>query len=249
MAAERQLRVDALLQAGEVLLAEAGLLEPSERLLELGQRRAAPQGERAPQRRGGLLRAPACQRLAPRRVERPEGAQVERVAVEVEAVPGRTRLDQPRWKLLAEERDEDLHHLRRARRDILAPEVVDEAVHRNDAVRVKKQQCQQGSLLAARQLDGTGVVHRLERPEHSEVHAPEYRRSLRGRPLLRRRSSVARAPAADRPSAVGRCRACGAAPRGPESAGRGEWTFRKRQRRVAVVEALGHGGGHGVRDL
>ena len=85
--AERQLGVDALLQARQVLLDEPRLLQPSERLVELGERRAAPQRERTPQRGGGIVRAAVRERFAPLGMEPLEGTQVERVAVEVEAVP------------------------------------------------------------------------------------------------------------------------------------------------------------------
>ena len=85
--AERQLGVDALLQAREVLLDEPRLLQPGERLRELGERRAAPQRQRTPQRGGGIVRAAVRERVASLRVETLEGTQIERVAVEVEAVP------------------------------------------------------------------------------------------------------------------------------------------------------------------
>ena len=88
------------------------------------------------------------------------------------AVPRRTCLDQPLRELLAEQRDEDLNHLRRARRHLLAPEVVDEPGHRDHAVCMKQQQCQQGLLLAARQVDGPCVVNRLERAENPKLHVP-----------------------------------------------------------------------------
>ena len=87
MTAERQLGVDALLLARQVLLDEPRLLQPSERLVELGERRAAPQRERTPQRGGGIVRAAVRERFAPLGMQLLEGTQVERVAVEVEAVP------------------------------------------------------------------------------------------------------------------------------------------------------------------
>ena len=176
--AERELRVDALLEADEVLLAEPGLLEPGERLLELGERRAAPQPERTPQRGRGLLRS---DRLRAPRVPWHgafKGTQVERMAVEVEAVPRRTCLDQPLRNLLAEQRDEDLHHLRRARRHLLAPEVVDDPGHRDHAVRMKQQQRQQGLLLAARQVDGpvSSIASSGPRIRNSTFLPDDYRR-------------------------------------------------------------------------
>ena len=88
VAPEDQLRIDALLEAGEVLLSEPGFLQACERLLELGERRAAPQLQRSPEYRGRLWPGHR-QRLAPVRMEPLEAAQVEGMAVEVEAVAGR----------------------------------------------------------------------------------------------------------------------------------------------------------------
>ena len=69
VAPEDQLRIDALLEAGEVLLSEPGFLQACERLLELGERRAAPQLQRSPEYRGRLSGPAGCQRLAPVRME------------------------------------------------------------------------------------------------------------------------------------------------------------------------------------
>ena len=185
--AERELRVDALLEADEALLLEPRLLEPGERLLELGERRAAPQPQCAAQRGGGLLRAAGRERFASRRMEALEGAQVERMAVEREAVPGRTGLDQPLRHVLAEQRDGDLHHLGCARRHVLAPEVVDDPGRRDDAIRVQQEQRQQRLLLAARQVDGACVVRCLERAQNPELHVPpDVRRRFRGADRSRR---------------------------------------------------------------
>lgn len=90
---------------------------------------------------------------------------------EIDEIARRTSPQQPIRELFAELGNEDLHHLLRALRDVVAPEVIDDAIHGDDAVGVKEQQRQQGLLLASRQLDGSGVVYRLERPQNSEVHA------------------------------------------------------------------------------
>ena len=92
------------------------------------------------------------------------------MAGEIEDIARRTSPQQAIRELLAKLRDEDLHHLRRRLRHVVAPEVIDDAIHGNDAVGVKEQQRQQGSLPASRQLDGTRVVYRLERPENPELH-------------------------------------------------------------------------------
>ena len=48
---------------------------------------------------------------------------------------------------------------------VLAPEIVDQAVGRNDAVRVQEQQRQQGALSLPAQFDRSPVTVYLERPE------------------------------------------------------------------------------------
>ena len=95
VAPERQIRLDALLQAGEVLLGESGFLEPRERLLELREGRPAPELERSAEGRGGLVGPTLRERLAAVRVELLEAAKVERVSVEVDDVAGRARAQQP----------------------------------------------------------------------------------------------------------------------------------------------------------
>ena len=179
LAPEGQLGVDALLEAGELLLDEPCLLQPGEGLCELRERHAAPQVQRTPQLSGGLVRAAVRERLPSPRMQLLEHLQVERVAVELEAVPGRPRLDQPSRKPLAELGDEDLHHLGRALRDVLAPEPVDEAIHRHDPARLEQQKRQQRRLLAAGQVDARPVVHGVERSENRELHVPP------GDPFLR----------------------------------------------------------------
>ncbi len=102
--------------------------------------------------------------------------------VEIDLVARRACHDQPRRQLLAELGDEDLHHLRRALRHLLAPEVVDETIDRHDPARVKQQQREQRLLLAACQLDGAAVADGLERSENSKLHAclsGDYRRANR----------------------------------------------------------------------
>jgi hypothetical protein len=72
-------------------------------------------------------------------------------------------------RLLAELGDEDLHHLPSGLRHLGAPEIVDEPVHRDDAVRVELQQGEQRLLLTSRQPDGAVVGDDLERPEYVKI--------------------------------------------------------------------------------
>ena len=74
VAPERQLRLDALLQAGDVLLSQSRPLKPCERLLELCECLAAPELERSAEGRLGLAGVRARQRLAALRMELLEAA-------------------------------------------------------------------------------------------------------------------------------------------------------------------------------
>ena len=69
---------------------------------------------------------PAANASRPRALQGLEQVQVERVAGEHDSVAGRARLDQAGRELLAELRDEDLHHLPCALGDVFAPKGVDQ---------------------------------------------------------------------------------------------------------------------------
>ena len=140
VAPKRQLRLDALLKAGNVLLSQSRPLAPCERLLELCECVAAPELERPGEGRLGLMGAPVRERVAAPRVKLVEAKEVERVSVEVDDVARRTCAQQPVRKLLAELGDEDLHHLPRRFRHVVTPELVNKPVHRDDAICVKQQQ-------------------------------------------------------------------------------------------------------------
>jgi len=77
MAPEGQLRLDALLQACEVLLGKSAFLESCERFLEVCKRWPAPELERSGERRGGLTGPTPCEFLAAVDVELFETAEVE----------------------------------------------------------------------------------------------------------------------------------------------------------------------------
>ena len=121
----------------EVLLGESRLLDPCEWLVELCQGLATPEIERPTERGRSFVSVTVRKRLAAIVVELLEAAQIERVPVEVDDVARRTRAQQPIWQLLAQLRDEDLHHLPRRLRHVVTPEVVDEPIHGNDAIGVQ----------------------------------------------------------------------------------------------------------------
>ena len=173
VAAEREVRVGELLLRRDPELLEAADLRLREMLVgEVRQRRPAPQGEPALQRRGRRRRA-AGGELAPALLEqpleaagvqllRPDGQHVAVIAGGEGAAAARERLPQPR----------DLHveHARRGVRRRVAPELVDHALRREGLVGVDEQQGEQRSLTAPAERDGAPGVDHLERAEDAVLN-------------------------------------------------------------------------------
>ena len=67
--------------------------------------------------------------------------------------------------------DVDLHDLRGRRRRLVAPELVDQAVSRNDLVRAQQQDGEQRPLLRSSERQDTSTVSDLERAEKPEVQS------------------------------------------------------------------------------
>src|SRR5262249_53884629 len=72
---------------------------------------------------------------------------------------------------LAQLRDVDVERLRAARRLPLPPESVEQPLHRDDPVRVQKQEREQRALLGAAEREPALAVVDLEWPEDPELHA------------------------------------------------------------------------------
>ena len=143
---ERKLRFDQLLVGAEPLVLEAGDfgLEKG-RLRKICERRPAPKPERLTNqlcRTGGV---PAAARLGGFRDQRPESLSVELAGRERDRIAGATGLDpSPRRASVIAERpaqpgDVHLHALRRARRRLVGPEVVHDAVERDRLVGVQEE--------------------------------------------------------------------------------------------------------------
>ena len=81
MTAQLEVGVDALLESGEALLLEAGTLVTRERGVELGQRGAAPQGQRVPEQPGrlGRRRGPGRRDRLPRSASRSSSPSATRI--------------------------------------------------------------------------------------------------------------------------------------------------------------------------
>ncbi len=141
-----------------------------ERLLELGERVAAPERERlaeAPRRQVGVARRMRRLSLTPQLLEPDE---IDARGVDLDGVAGRACLEDAVGQHLSQLRDVDLHHLLCGVGDGLAPEVVDEAVGSDGPVGVEQQPREQSPLLAARDRDGRRPIAHLEGPQELELH-------------------------------------------------------------------------------
>ena len=163
--AEREVSVDALLERDDAKLFEPARLGFGIRLVrDLGVRRPAPQRERVVQEpgavRGLAIACVAQRRLEPGRVDLPR--------VGAQHVTGRAR-DQ---HVLAEQPAQLGNRVverraRRARR-LVAPELVDDAIGRDDVVRPDEQRREERALPLAGDLDELAVALDLERPQDAE---------------------------------------------------------------------------------
>ena len=116
-----------------------------------------------------------CSRVARVALSRVRQQPLEAVEVEL-AHPDRQRVTRPLGSehVPAERspqfRSIDLHHLRRRRRWLAGPEIVDQALGRNDLVGTQQKDRQQRALSSAPESENAVVVSDLEGTEDSEVH-------------------------------------------------------------------------------
>jgi hypothetical protein len=153
-----QVLLDPPLEAGEAELLQARDLALREALVgELGERLPPPEGKR-------LSRLVLGQTL--------EASEVELVLCHPQAVAGRPRLQALLAERLAQPGDVHLQRLLGRLRRLVLPQGLDQAVTRDDLVRVQKQNGEQGALLAAVEIDLSPVLRHLERAEDPELHVP-----------------------------------------------------------------------------
>jgi hypothetical protein len=102
-----------------------------------GLQRSAPERQRLAELVAGAACVAARQPLARSCRELLEALQVQLAGFDPEQVSGWARHDAVGAELLPQLRDVHLQGLRRARRRVVAPQVVDQALRRNDAVPVQ----------------------------------------------------------------------------------------------------------------
>ena len=101
-----------------------------------------------------------------------EALGIERAWLDMQQVAVPARFESAVSQDLAQLGDVDLDALRRFRRRLLAPELVDQAVDRDDLVRVHQQRGQERALLRRPERDRAARLEGLDRPEDAELHVP-----------------------------------------------------------------------------
>ena len=166
MPAELEVGVDPFSVSDEPELLEPpnlGLCEVVKR--EVRERGATPQRKRALQQVPPLLG-----RKPPRIDERAlEPTRVELVGCEAEDIARRAGLEHVRAEDLPEAGDRVLQGRCRSLRCVLAPQEIDESVHRDHAPDVEQEDGQKAALPVAAERDRPGLVRDLERAEYPEL--------------------------------------------------------------------------------
>ena len=139
VAPELEVGVDPLLERGEPELLEAQPRRDPERLtVELRERRAAPQRECLVEQGRPLTHVPRRARFV---AQRGEAVEVERAVLDGEHITGRPRCQRGAARSECLPKTRDVHLERRPRRlgGRVAPQLVDQRLGRDDAVRVEEQ--------------------------------------------------------------------------------------------------------------
>src|SRR5712691_8431217 len=171
MPAETELCVDPLAHHTQVELFETANLAARKRLVgEVGERRSAPQRERLAQQQRRALGVAGSLCSSPFLEPLPEAVDVELARRNAEGVASCLRLQTVVAQDAAQLRHVVLEDLRRRRRRLVGPELVDQRVGRQRLIRMDQQKCEQRSLLAAPDRELSPVATDLERTEDAEIH-------------------------------------------------------------------------------
>jgi hypothetical protein len=142
VAAEGEVGLDPVLERRQAGVGDAGDLRPGERLVgEVGERVAAPQSQCRAEELARARRVAICKPLSRFFDQRLEPLAVDLSGRRQEHVAAAARLQHIAAERLAQVRDVDLDRLRRRRRWPLAPELVDQAIARDDFAAMQQQDC------------------------------------------------------------------------------------------------------------
>ena len=174
MAAQRQVRVDPRLGAGEPELLEASDLRLREHLeANVGERGATPERQRRPESLGSVGSVPALELASPLRQELLETVRIAVPGREPEPVAARLRNDDVAPDGLAKPGGDDLNGVVRICRKPVAPELLDHPIGGHALPAVNEEQGKQRPGPATRQLERAALmVERLDRPEDPKLQVP-----------------------------------------------------------------------------
>src|SRR5712692_4508957 len=166
---EREVGLDPILGCREAKLLEPRDLALRKRLVrEVGQGGTAPERERFPERAGSRLRIAASERIPALLDQALEPAHVDLVGLCAEEIAGAAGEQHTGPKQLAQLGDVVLHDLRRGFGRLVAPELVDQLLARDDLVRVQEQNGQEGLALFTPEAKRPFVLLDHERSKDAE---------------------------------------------------------------------------------
>ena len=168
--AQRELSLDALFDANEAELVEASGLEREDAAVpDVGERRAAPQGESGAETLRGEPRGAASKRFAALAEKSFEAAYIEPVGLDLEDVTRRARNEPILAERGAQARDIYAESALGAGWRRLMPELLDQAIGRNRPTRLEEEQCEEGALFSTAQSQRLTIPHDFYRAEHPEL--------------------------------------------------------------------------------
>jgi hypothetical protein len=167
VAAEFEVGVDPLLDRRSPLFFELCAFRAGDRVVEVGEWRAAPQTQRLLQLPGGAFGVETA-RVGD---ELLEPLEIEATGLDAGEVTGRLRDDRAPADGFPELGDVNLERRRGGVGRRSVPELVDQPVTRDDAVRMQQQERKERSLLRASKCDRAPVLGSLERAENPVVDA------------------------------------------------------------------------------
>ena len=170
MAAEREVRLDPLLQRDEPELVEPGDLGLGEGLVEeVRERRPSPERECLAERTLGRTRIAARERRATLGREADEPMDVHALGLELEDIARSARHDGFRAERLAKLGHVDLDGVRGGLGRVARPEALDELVDRDDPSGLEREHGEERAGLLPAERDWVSVLQRLQRPEEPEL--------------------------------------------------------------------------------
>ena len=167
METECEVGVDPLLQREQPLFLEPGAVRACERVVEIAERRPAPERERFPHRlrgAGAVAAVDFAEQLL-------EAIEVELARLDPHEVARGLRHDPLAPERLAEAGDVDLQRRASGLGRSRVPKLVDQAVAGDNPVGLEQEEREQRTLLDAAEGELPAVVGDLERPEDPKLHA------------------------------------------------------------------------------